>query len=113
MKENNNTPIDQRATIECESCGIEMFDTEDCREEMEIHEAECSWTDDARERFDVGDRVQFSDFGLRRLDEDQREGKVHGFHEDRTQTNVRVSWDDRKTLGRYAHSFIKHVESED
>jgi hypothetical protein len=97
-----------RETISCDSCGIRVWDTETGREEMEVHEAECDWTDDPRERFERGDRVQFSDFGRQRLDNDHREGEIVGFSED--PSLVRVTWDGRKTSERLVHSFIKHVE---
>lgn len=95
-------------TIECESCGKELRDTENARKEMKVHENECNWTDDPRERFEVGDRVQYSDFGKFRLDKDDREGEVVGFSR-KNENLVRVRWDGNKTACRYAHSFIKHT----
>lgn len=95
----------ERETIECGSCGTTMWGTEDTREEMGLHEGECDGVDDPRERFEVGDRVQYSDFGRRRLDRDHREGEIAGFSEE--PGLVRVRWDSNKTASRYAHAFIK------
>lgn len=107
MTETNNATMSNRDRIQCDSCGIEMWDNDVGRREMDAHEDECNWTDDPRERFDVGDRVQFSAFGELRLDEDDREGEVVGFSEE--DHMVRVQWDALKTPNRYAHSFVKHT----
>lgn len=84
-------------------------DNEQPRREMGLHEAECDGLDDPRERFNIGDRVEYSDFGRERLDRDQRQGEVVGFG--RTSAGhghcVRVLWDGRKTPSRLAHAFIR------
>lgn len=103
-----------RETVECESCGIEMWDTDRGREEMDAHREECDWADGPTERFDVGDRVKFSDLGLLRLGTRpsvtaDRRGDVAGFGRDSNDHCVRVVWDGRETPERYAHSFIKHA----
>lgn len=97
-----------KPTIECDSCGLTMFDTPNTRDEMDVHEAECDWLDTPRERFEVGDRVQYSDFGRARLNREHREGEIAGFSAD--VRLVRVRWDGNKSASRYAHLFIKHVE---
>ncbi len=95
-------------TIQCSNCGIEMRDTEQTREEMELHESECFGTTDPRERFEVGEKVKYSKFGMERLNKEQRYGEIAGFsHDDHC---VRVLWDGRKTPAKYAHTFIKHQE---
>lgn len=97
-----------RETITCDSCGIEMWDEPKCREEMALHVGECDGVDDPRERFAVGDRVQYSDLGRERLDREHTEGEVTGFSEE--DHIVRVTWDHRKTPQRLAHIFVKHAE---
>lgn len=97
-----------RDTIECDHCGTTMWDDEQGRREMELHEGECGGIDDPKARFGIGDRVQFSSFGRERLNVDSRKGEVVGFGSEKHNHGhcVRVRWDDRKTPERYAHSFI-------
>ncbi len=98
-----------RDTITCKNCGFEVWDNGRGREEMMVHMAECDdWSDDPRNRFRIGDRVQFSDLGRLRLDKDHRTGEIAGFSE--LAHCVRVQWDDNETPRRYAHVFIKHED---
>lgn len=94
----------KRDIIECDQCGLEMWDNEQGHREMKLHEAECSGMTSPHERFDVGDLVEYSDFGRERLNVDQRAGKIIGFSNQ--DYGVRVQWNDRKTPARYAHTFI-------
>jgi hypothetical protein len=96
--------IDER-TLTCESCNCRVFDRDPERSELELHEQECSGHDTARERFDRGDRVEYSKFGLSRLDYDQRVGEVVGFAR-KNERCVRVLWEDRSTPQNLSHRFI-------
>lgn len=96
-----------KETIHCDHCDLTMWDIEPCHDEMELHEAECDGRDDPRERFVVGDKVEYSDFGMKRLDREQRSGEIAGFSRKEDHC-VRVRWDGNKTATRYAHSFIRH-----
>lgn len=93
--------------VECELCGKTAWGDPHSLHELRIHEYECDGYDDPRERFVVGDRVIYSDFGLERLGRDQREGEVVAFCE--LDHCVRVLWDGRKTSVRLAHSFLRKV----
>lgn len=92
-----------KPAIECDNCGLIIW--AGFPEEMVIHEGECDWPANPRERFERGDRVKYSDLGLKRLNKDQREGEIVGFSEE--DHCIRVRWDGNKTAARYAHSFIK------
>lgn len=96
--------IDER-TLACESCSCRIFEGHDGHKEMELHEQECSGYDTARERFEKGDRVEYSKFGLSRLEYDQRAGEVVGFAR-KNERCVRVLWDDRSTPQRLSHRFV-------
>jgi len=99
---------EENGKIVCEQCGMKMFDEERQRKEMKLHEPECSGTKKAKEKFDIGDEVKYSDFGLERLDRDQREGEVIGFSEDKE--GVRVRWVGNKTGSKFNRAFIKKLE---
>lgn len=104
-----------KETLKCASCGMKIFDYgERGRREMQAHRAECDGINDPRDRFDVGDRVRYSEFGKLRLGVADREGEVVGFGTEwsRSQHCVRVRWDGNKTTSRYAHRFITHARGE-
>lgn len=94
--------------IECERCGARMRDSDRTREEMRLHEDECDGISDPRERFEDGDRVEYSDFGLKRLGREQRGGEVVGFSRKHDHC-VRVRFDGNKTPNRLAHRFVTHT----
>lgn len=96
------------AIIRCENCGIDMRDSDTSRHEMQLHEAECDWPDDPIERFEKGDTVQYSDFGLYRLGREPRTGEVIGFSRD--PHLVRVRWAGNQSTSTIAHSFVKKLE---
>ncbi len=108
IESNINPPFLSEEGIKCEKCGMKMFDEEQQRKEMKLHEAECTGHRKADEKFDKGDRVQYSDFGLERLNREQRKGKVVGFGRDNK--GVRVKWDGNKTASKYSIDFIKGAE---
>lgn len=94
--------------IKCEECGMKMFDRERQRKEMKLHEEECTGHRKADKKFDKGDKVQYSDFGLERLNKDQRTGEVVGFSRDKS--NVYVRWKGNKSASSYSLDFIKKGE---
>lgn len=95
----------------CDECGFVMLDKgPGARDEHVAHTIECDGMADPRERFEVGDRVEFSEFGRLRLDSDPREGEVIGFSR-KYDHCVRVVWDGTTSPRRYAHRFIKHVDT--
>lgn len=98
-----------RGTLECDSCDLKVWNTPAGQGEMETHEDECTGSSDPRERFEVGDRVQYSELAKERLDRDHRTGEVEGFSTEPNDHCVRVRWDGNKTASRYAQSFIKHT----
>jgi hypothetical protein len=95
-------------SVACEHCGTMMWDTGRGRMEMQLHEAECDGHTDPRERFDVADRVQMSDFGMARLDEGCHNGEIVAFSQE--DHLVRVQWDHLKTPKRLDHQFVKPIE---
>jgi len=101
-------PFRSENGIQCEKCGMKMFEGERQRKEMKLHEKECTGHRKADEKFEKGDRVKYSDFGLKRLDREQRKGKVVGFGRDNK--GVRVKWDGNKTASKYSLDFIKGVK---
>lgn len=99
--------IPDKEALHCETCDLTVSATERGKDEMDLHEAECDGLCDPRERFDVGDAVQYSDFGCYRLDREPRTGEIVGFG--RAGRGVRVRWDGNKTAEKYYHKFIKPV----
>lgn len=96
----------------CDECGFAMLDKDGgARDEHAAHVAECDGLTGPRERFEVGARVEYSDFGRLRLDVDPREGEVIGFSRKYGHC-VRVVWDGTTTPRRFAHRFIKHTDSQ-
>jgi len=98
----------EQSAAECPNCGLKVW--AEFVDDLAVHRKECDWPSDPRERFEVGDRVEYSEFGKLRLDKDHREGKIAGFSNE--EHCVRVQWDGNKSATRYAHYFIKHTEGE-
>lgn len=98
-----------KTVLRCPKCETGTWDSESGREEMEAHINECEGIEEASEKFSKGDRVKFSDFGLLRLEREQREGDVVGFSRDGR--GVWVLWDDYKSRQSYNLHFIKEAGS--
>lgn len=82
----------------------------DADEEMRRHREQCDGSNDRDERFDIGDRVGYSEFGMYRLGRKQRYGEVAGFS-DKHKNSVRVQFDGLERPMTLAHQFLVH-ESE-
>lgn len=104
--------------LECSKCGKEFLNKHDSSERnAQIHEEECGGSDDPKERFEVDDRVELSDFGIIRLHEDRKCGTIVGFGEDEDHGHtvedaldhcVVVEWDDDERPTRtIAHTYIR------
>ena len=95
--------------ISCKKCGMEMRDTERCKQDMKIHKAECSGSDSPRERFSTGDIVILSAFGNRRLNcREPRVFEVISLNTGGTHT-VRVRDMVLGTEKTFAHTYLAKV----
>jgi hypothetical protein len=103
--------MDRNETVQCRECGLKMW--AECNDEMALHERECDGVDDPRSRFEEGDRVELSDFGVSRLGRERRHGHVVGFCAPPNDHCVRVQWDSLESEKRLAHSLVRHEARND
>jgi len=95
--------------LTCEHCGYRLEARADNAEDMHVHQDECDGLMAASERFEAGEEVEFSQFGKRRLNQQQRHGEVAGFSG--RDVLVRVRWDDKRSVDRYHLHFIASAGS--
>lgn len=97
---------EKRGIIECPKCGYQMYDGEKTRKEMKIHREECPGAETSKDKFDIEDKVIWSDFGKERLGKSHREGIIDSVNTSEENT-VRVRWKGNKTSRKYSMHFIK------
>lgn len=98
--------------IICSTCGMrEMIDL-DFIELMNVHEHECEGYTEAAEKFEEGDRVEYSDYGLAWLsktEEDNRQGDVIRLS-GASDSAVVVVWDGTSSERYIDFRFLSKVE---
>lgn len=98
--------------IICRNCGMRDMIDLDFIELMKIHEQECNGFTEAAEKFEEGDRVEYSDYGLAWLsktEEDNRKGDVIRLS-GASDSAVVVVWDGTSSERYIDFRFLSKVE---